>query len=257
MTTSAMKAPVIRALVLSIKDGLRGIRHILISLRNSLSRVGKVSPAPVRQFGQVLVHHFDQLADRVDRNTSSMVHRYLDPAISRRADVAVLSRITTFDEATASVIFAKISYDNLKTAIAYLCDKTDNEGHFFVSEALGAVAYGRAAAGFEAAGQENASDENARAAVLSQALLRVGMVRTGGSANAASAADAATRKIAELGVFASVLWLVIERESTPESEDGLLIDCCDLALAQAETITSALEDTQLLAELVTFSRDSV
>ncbi len=252
MTASALKAPLIRTLVLSVKDGLRGIRHILLSLRNRFARVARRSPAPMRQFGKVLVSHFDRIADRVDRNTSSIVHRYLDPEISRKADVAVLSRITSLDEASASVIFAKISYDNLKSVIAYLCDRLDHEGHFFVSEALGAVAYGRAAGSFQ-----DTACESTKAAMLLQALLRVGMVRTGSSGNAATSSDADTQKIAQMSVFSAILWLIIERESTPESEDELLIDCCDLALAQAESIYQALEDVQAMADLMAFSRESV
>lgn len=242
----------LRSLTLSVKDGLRGIRHITLSLRNWFATFAKASPRPVRKVGQALIDRFDRIADHVDRNTSRIAHRYLDPTISRRADAAVLSRIITMEEGRASVIFAKLNYDNLKPVVAYLCDKLDHEGHFFISETLGAVAYGRGEAEFT-----ESQRETEKAAILVRALLRIGMVRTSTSANAGSSTDDITRQIGRLGSFATILWLVIERESTPESEYALLFDCCDLALAQLEAIENAIDDQHKLAELIKFSRDAV
>lgn len=242
----------IRSLALSIKDGLRGVRHVLQSLRNRFVSLTKASPTPVRKVGQALIDRFDRIADQVDRNTSRIVHRYLDPNISRSADTAVLSRIIALEEGKASIVFAKLNYDNLKPVVAYLCDKFDHEDHFFISETLGAVAYGRGVAEFD-----NSENEAVKAAALVRALLRIGMVRTSTSTNAGNSTEETTRLIAQLASFTVILWLVIERESTPESEDSLLFDCCDFALAQTEKISLAIDNKSDLAELIAFSKDVV
>jgi len=234
------------------------VRLIVRLLRNRAGRLLDFSPAPVKSLGTVVVDRFDRIADRVNRNTSRIAHRYLDPKVSRKADVAVLSRLAALDDANASVIFAKLSYDNMKNAVAYLCNRCDSSSSFFISEMLGAVAYGKAAGSFK-----SEIPEAEKAAALMQSLLQIGMLRTGNSANAANAQQRTTRQIASLSAFATVLWLIIERELTPESEEELLIDCCDLSLAQSEAIETAF-DTQTpteamaaLVELVEFSKRSV
>ena len=123
---------------------------------------------------------------------------------------------------------------------------------------LGAVAYGKVAGTFK-----SQNPEAEKAAALMQSLLQIGMLRTGKSANAANVNQRTTRQIACLSAFAIVLWLIIERELTPESEEELLIDCCDLSLAQSDAIVSALDTTSpaeamtALLELVEFSKRSV
>ena len=248
----------IRSISLSIKDSLRGVRLMVRLLRNRMESLLDFSPGPVKSLGTVVVDRFDRIADRVNRNSSRIAHRYLDPKVSRKADVAVLSRLAALDDANASVIFAKISYDNMKYAVPYLCNRCDSESSFFISEMLGAVAYGKVAGSFKS---QNPDSE--KAAVLMQSLLQIGMLRTGKSANAANAQQRTTRQIACLSAFATVLWLIIERELTPESEEELLIDCCDLSLAQSEAIEMTLktdapaDSLAALVELVEFSKRSV
>jgi len=258
LTDRSIFITLIRSISLSIKDSLRGVRLIVRSLRNRAENLLDFSPRPVKLLGTVVVDRFDRIADRVNRNSSRIAHRYLDPKVSRKADVAVLSRLVVLDDANASVIFAKISYDNMKYAVPYLCNRFDSESNFFISEMLGAVAYGKVAGSFE-----SQNPEAEKAAVLIQSLLQIGMLRTSKSANAANAQQHTTRQIACLSAFAIVLWLIIERELTPESEEELLMDCCDLSLAQSDAIETALhrdasaDSLAALVELVEFSKRSV
>jgi len=258
LTDRSIYITLIRSISLSIKDSLRGVRLIVRSLRNRAANLLDFSPRPVKLLGTVVVDRFDRIADRVNRNSSRIAHRYLDPKVSRKADVAVLSRLLVLDDANASVIFAKISYDNMKYAVPYLCNRFDSGSNFFISEMLGAVAYGKVAGSFK-----SEKPEAEKAAVLMQSLLQIGMLRTSKSANAANAQQRTTRQIACMSAFAIVLWLIIERELTPESEEELLMDCCDLSLAQSEAIETALGtdasagSLAALVELVEFSKRSV
>ena len=67
----------IRSISLSIKDSLRGVRLIVRVLRNRAESLLDFSPGPVKSLGTVVVDRFDRIADRVNRNSSRIAHRYL------------------------------------------------------------------------------------------------------------------------------------------------------------------------------------
>lgn len=228
---------------LPVKEALRGVRHVLLSVRGAALRSGDRLPRPLRAFGGEAAGRLDRLAARVDRNSSLVAHRYLDPAISRDAETAAFSRLVQHGD--AAVLFAKVAYDNLKLTVPYMCRNAERQESFFISEMLAAMAYRKAARRF--AGRD---DDIEKAALLLAAMLRTGVVRTAASANAAQSSEQAVRRLARMATFATVLWLVVARDCTPQGEEKLLFACCDLAIVLAPEIDAAGDDGGQLAALL-------
>lgn len=235
---------------LPIKEALRGIRHVVMVARDVAICFKDRLPDSLRSFGTAVIMRFDRFAAKVDRNSSLAVHRFLDPAISRDAETAAFSRLISRD--AAAILFAKVAYDNLKLTIPYICRNTELHESFFVSEMLAAFAYRKAAKGFP-----DTSDDIEKAALLLSSMCHSGVIRTAVSANAFRSSDDAIRGLAGMANFATVLWLVVARDCTPEGEEGLLFACCDLAIVLAPQIDEAGEDSTRLNALLNTHADMV
>ena len=232
------------ALALPIKDLLRGIRHVLLGIRNQVSCLKNRLPRSLRRLGDMLIGRIDGLAARVDRNSSLVIHRYLDPEISRDAETAAFSKLIQREE--APMLFAKIAYENLKSTTDYLCRTAEHHDRFFISEMFAALAYRKAAQAFG-----DTETDLEKASVLLSSLLQTGPVRTASSTNAAVSPDEDVRQLARAASFAIVLWLVVARDCTPEGEEQLLFACADLSLAIIDRIEEAGEDSAELHMLLT------
>lgn len=240
----APHAPIVYGnIALVLKEGLRGARYLVKSARHGCVRLFHAMPSAIRRPILGLVAQFDTIAERVDRRTSNAAHHYLDPAIARDSDTATFSKIIARQD--ASVLFAKITYDNLKLIIAYLSPTMEIEEKFFISEMLSACAYRKAAARFDSL--ERDSD---KAGLLAAHLLVQGVVRTPASTNAAKSANSDIGRLARVSSFANMLWLVVARDYVPEREEHLLYACCDLALVIAEQIEGAGQDDAQLGALL-------
>lgn len=233
----------LRGMALPVKDALRGVRYGLQSFRDAAVSLQSRLPGPLNTLGAAAIDRLDRVATEVDRNTSLVVHRYLDPLIARDAETAAFSNLIAHPN--APLLFARIGYDNLKPLIAYICKNYDHEESFFISEMLAAIAWQRAAAAMD-----ETNDDTKKAALLLVSMSATGVVRTTTSANAARSSVDVTHKIARVAGFALIVWLLIERNCTPEDEEALLFTCCDLALALGEMIDAAGDDAALLSDLI-------
>lgn len=227
---------------LPVKDVLRGVRYGLRSVRDTAASLQSKLPGPLGTLGAATIEHVDWLATKVDRNSSHVVRRYLDPLIMRDADRAVFSKLITLPN--APVLFAKAVYDHLKPSVAYIARTLDLDEHVFISEMLAAVAYQRVAATL------NDVDDVEKAAVLLTSMLETGVIRTATSQSAAESTDPATRRLAKMACFGIVLWLAVKADEEDADEEGLLFTCCDLAMALDAEIDAADDDEAALAGLL-------
>lgn len=228
---------------LPLKEALRGIRHILRAVRDRVACVLSALPNRVRPLGSAAVKQFDRVADRVDRRSSYLAHRYFDPQIAPDAETAALSKLIKRDD--AAVFFAKVAYDNLKLVTAYICHSLGHEENYFISEMLAALAFRRAESRFA-----TTTSDREKAGLLLASMYQTGILRTSASANAAKSADASVEKLARIAGFSTMLWLNVEKDCAPEGEEALLFACCDLAIAIADDIVSAGDDAEELTELL-------
>ena len=222
------------------------MRHIGFWLRKRIASLFNKLPSSIQTVSDAAIGAFDNIADKVDRNTGAMAHRYLDPKIARFADEAILARLANLDNTSASVLYAKVMYDNLKTATAYFCRSLNVDQQFFISEMLAAVAYGRAASTIQ-----TTYCVQRKAAELLLATQSIGVVRTATGANAALASDDEIATVSKAASFAALLWLIIERGNSPFDEEVLLVDCCDLTLARLEQVNAVGPDVQSTETLLT------
>lgn len=230
-------------IALVLKEALRGTRYIVLSSRYFWGDLFKLLPAFIRRPIFKMVNRFDELAEKVDNKTSRAAHYYLDPAIARDSETATFSKIVVRED--APVVFAKLTYDNLKRIVKYLSSAMNIEEKFFISEMLSACAYRKSVNKFA-----DMEQDRAKAGLLNSNLMHQGAIRTHTSTNAANSSDEDIRKLARVSCFANMLWLVVERDYAPESDEDLLYACCDLAFVIAGQIDNAGKDYQKLGELL-------
>lgn len=229
--------------VLVLKEGLRGIRHISLYVRSLGLRVTSYLPEFIRRPTRTAVSHVDHIAEKVERRTSDVVHYYLDPEITRDSESATFAKILVREN--AAVLFAKTTYDNLKITLDYLSPTLEVSDKFFISEMLSACAYRKSS------GQFNGfEDDYNKAGLLVAQLIRQGAIRTGKSKNAVKSSELNVTQLVKVSCFAHMLWLVIAREYVPERERDLLYACCDLSVVIFEQIEAAGDDPQKLGELL-------
>lgn len=231
---------------LPLKEGLRGVRHILRAIRDRVACVLSSLPDKLRPFGSAAVKQFDRIADRVDRRSSYLAHRYFDPQIAPDAKTAAFSKLIKRDD--AAVFFAKVAYDNLKLVTAYICNSLEREENYFISEMLAALAFRRAEARFA-----GATSDREKAGLLLASMYQTGILRTSASANATKSTDASIEKLARIAGFSTMLWLNVEKDCAPEGEEALLFACCDLAIAIADDVMSAGDDAEKLTDLLSLN----
>ena len=228
---------------LVIKDGLRGVRHILLYLRSVGIRGISLFPAFLKRPSTSVVRRVDSLAEHVERRVAHVVHQYLDPAITRDSEMATFSKIAIRQDAPC--LFAKTTYDNLKPALLYVRQRVELQEDFFISEMLSACAYRKAQVDVSA----NADDYKNGASVLIQ-LMQQGVIRTHKSRNAYRSSNPKIQKVAEIAYFAHMLWLLIARDYRAAYENHLLYACCDLSFVIHDQIRQAGHDTEHLARLL-------
>ena len=228
---------------LMLKEILRATKFIARSIRRICRKIFMTFPEFMRRPIFSMVKRLDQITDEVDRKTSNVMHQYLDPNIARDSNSATLSKIIVHDN--ASVIFAKLTYDNLKLIVKHFSAVMEIEEKFFISEMLSARAYQKSAAQFNSVEQDEI-----KAGMINSTLLHQGVIRTQRSLNAANSPDKEIKKLAEISCFANMLWLVVVRDYVPEHEEDLFYACCDLSYVIAEQIEEAGDDYQKLGELL-------
>lgn len=229
--------------VLVLKEGLRGVRHLSLYARSLGLRVTSYLPGFIRRPTRSAVSHVDHIAERIERRTSDVVHHYLDPEITRDSETATFAKI--LDRENAAVLFAKTTYDNLKITLNYLSPTLEVSDKFFISEMLSACAYRKSAAHFN-----DFEEDYTKAGLLVAQLIRQGAIRTRKSKNAARSSELNVTQLAIVSCFAHMLWLVIAREYVPERERDLLYACCDLSLVISKQIEEAGDDPLMLGELL-------
>ena len=230
-------------IALSLKEALRGIRHVLRATRDRIACALSALPGRFKPMGSAAVRRFDRLAYRVDRRSSDIAHRYFDPQITPDANTAALAKLIGRDD--AAILFAKVAYDSLKTATGYVGEALDQRDNFFISEMLGALAFRRAETGFG-----DAQNDRERAALLLVSMYRTGIVRTAATVNATRSTKRSVERTARISCFAVILWLSVEKSFAPEDEAALLFACCDLAIAIGDEIVSAGDDADALEALL-------
>lgn len=239
----AFRSYVFDNVVLVLKEGLRGIRHLSLYARSLGLRVTSHLPGFLRRPTRSAVSHVDHIAEKVERRTSNVVHHYLDPEITRDSETATFAKILSREN--APVLFAKTTYDNLKITLEYLSPSLEVNDKFFISEMLSACAYRKAASNFD-----SLDEDCTKAGLLVAQLIRQGAIRTHMSKNATKSSELNVIQLAKVSCFAHMLWLVIAREYVPERERDLLYACCDLCVVIFEQIEEAGDDPQKLGELL-------
>lgn len=240
---ASVEALLFHAVALPLKEALRGIRHIMRATRDRFACVLSSLPDKIRPLGSAAVDRFDRIADRVDRRSSYIAHRYFDPQIAPDAGTAALAKLIKRND--APVFFAKVAYDNLKLVTAYSCDALEREENYFISEMLAALAYRRVESQIL-----TSNDDKERAGLLLSSMYRTGVIRTSASINAVKSADPAVEKLARISCFSTMLWLNVEKDCAPEGEEALLFACCDMAIAVADEVVQAGDDVEALAKLL-------
>lgn len=228
---------------LILKECLRGARHLTLYARYLGLKVLSSFPAFIRRPTRSVVTRVDHLAEEVERRTSFVIHQYLDPDITRDSQTATFSKIIIRED--APVVFAKISYDNLKLIVAYLSPTLEVDDKFFISEMLSACAYRKSAAHFA-----EFEKDRTKAGLLAAQMMHQGVIRTHNSTNAVKSASANVAQLAKVSCFAHLLWMVIARDYAPEQENNLLYACCDLSAVIAGQIEEAGEDPHKLGEIL-------
>lgn len=237
-------------IAIALKEGLRGARYMALTGRMLFLQLVSKLPFGLKTPITKSVHKFDVIAQRVDEETSKVVHHYLDPSIARDSDNATFSKIIARDD--ASVVFAKTSYDNLKQIVNYLSPHIGIEQKFFISEMLSACAFRKAFSQFQ-----SVDGDHTRAAILVEQLLQQGAIRTQTSSNAAKSDIPEIAQLARVSCFANMLWLSLARDYVPDREEDLLYACCDLALVIDQQIEDATGDIEKFGELLKYHAEIV
>jgi hypothetical protein len=197
-----------------------------------------------------VVRRIDNFAEQVKKKTTTVVHQYFDPAITRDSEVATFAKIVLHDD--APLIFAKTSLKYLDLTLEYLTPKPELKEQFFISEMLSALAYRKA----NIEKVEEVDEFSSAAVVLSQ-LMKQGAIRTHKGLNAYHSQDQDVRKLVGVSYFAHMLWLLIARDYEPELEHPLLYSCCDLSSVIFEQIVEAGQDVEKLSRLLRLHAEMV
>ncbi len=225
------------AATLPVKDALRMLRFTMKRGRTLLDRPLAPVPSPISEMARTVLRDFDQVADRVNDIAAGLSHRFLDSGDPGRLRAATLEDIENIGE--AEIVFAQAAYRGLTCALRYL---GANEG--LVSEVRIAEAY-------KTAIQSGAADKDrfAIAAALMQELVQRKVVRDLLSGPGPEGDSLAEAELANVSVFALILWFLVERETDQDDVEALLLTCCDVARALEPDLAERCGDTDRLREL--------
>ena len=221
---------------LPLKDALRGLRYVLRRGRDVFDVPAALAPPPVSATARTVLGQVDQLAHRADQAAGGLLHRLMDvPGTGRHLPVPAYTQPA--DQLDSPEAFAQAVYRGLSHLLDCLGARDS-----VISEVEAAAAYGTVAAGPDQAG---------RAAALMVALhdrrvIREVAVPVGIASGAAPAA------LATQALFGFCLWLLIEPPEPPLTDEMLLEDCAEVALALASKLPPGRPDPAAMAVL--FSR---
>ncbi|SIQ47309.1 hypothetical protein SAMN05880590_104258 [Rhizobium sp. RU35A] len=217
----------------TLREVLRGVRHVLRSGRKSLQDVGAMEnlPEPAARLARTLIGDVDDLARGLDGMASRIAGKVIP---SNGSPVTPFAEFNAHPQGDAP--FAVVAYEALKKAVRHL-----HARNAFISEAA-------ARAAFQRMRQSAAPGQTAEAsaAVLLLAMLDLRVVR-------AETLTAETRlKAADVDVLASfsvLLWLLADRSDA--DHDMALLSACELSQALADGIlqASASRDVDALRRL--------
>lgn len=211
----------------TLREVLRGVRHVLRSGRKSLEDVSVMEnlPEPAARLARTLLGDVDDLARGLDGVASRLAGKVLPSTTSPTAPFAEF-RAHPQGEAP----FAVVAYEALKKAVRHL-----HADGAFISEAA-------ARAAFQRMRQSALPHHTAEmcVAILLLAMLDLKVVRT-----ETTTAEARHRAgdVDVLANFAVLLWLLADRSDA--DHDMALVSACELSRALADTILQASANRDL------------
>lgn len=239
-----------------LKESLRGVRHVILYIRGKFLSLFGILPNFVAKPVDSVTVRVDNIAERFDRRTSKVVHKYLDPSPHVDPRSLTLAQALEQDD---PYLFAKNTYDNMKIVVPYISEQLSKTDQYFISEFFAACSFRRAMSTYSKL-KTNSKISNALfsytgehfelAGHLTHQLIKLGVIRTKHSVNAVSSADSLVNRVASLSCFAVMLYLLISRKPSEEREDYLLLLCCDLSLNVADEIMHAKGNPAALGKML-------
>lgn len=223
----------------TLREVLRGVRHVLRNGRKSIQDVGALEalPEPAARLAKTLLGDVDNFARGLDGVASRFAGKVLTSAASPSTPFAEFSAHPQGDAP-----FAVVAYEALKKALRHL-----HAQNAFISEAAARTAFQRM--------RQSAKPEQtveASAAVLLLAMLDLRVVRIEGPSSPAHPHAAEADVLAS---FAVLLWLLADRSDA--DSDLALVSACELSQALAQTILSASTRREVDALRKLFERYAV
>lgn len=220
---------------LPLKDALRCFRFRLKHGRRMLDPVATRLPGRLGGFAQQTLSGVDSISTTVDSALSQAAHRYLDRTPASQGFDQWPGNLTADD--SLDVLFAQTLYRQLRTALRVL-----GANDILISERLAAGIYRTAVR----EGQHAAP--HGLAADLVVRLMESEAIGTF-PRDAAQPADNDRDKVL-IALFAVILWMQIDRAGSDDSEDALLVLCCDVVRALGPAIVSCRGDRAKLAGML-------
>ncbi|WP_165223089.1 hypothetical protein [Affinirhizobium pseudoryzae] len=220
----------------TLREVLRGVRHVLRSGRKSLKDVSAMEnlPEPAARLARTLLGDMDDLARGLDGMASRIAGKVLPSATSPATPFAEFRAHPQGDAP-----FAVVAYEALKKAVRHL-----HASNAFISEAAARAAFQRMR---QATSPEQTSE--ACSAILMLAMLDLKVVR----------AEPVTAEVRHgagdvdvLATFAVLLWLLADRSDA--DHDMALVSACELSRALADSILQASAKRDLAALRKLFER---
>lgn len=211
----------IRPDTITLREVLRGVRHVLRNGRKSMQDVGALEalPEPASRLAKTLLEDVDHLARGLDGVASRFAGKVLTSTASPATPFAEFNAHPQGDAP-----FAVVAYEALKKALRQL--HADNA---FISEAAARSAFQRMR---QSVKPDQTVEMSAAALLLAMLDLRVVRMEGPSSEAHAHAGDADV-----LASFAVLLWLLAERSDA--DYDLALVSACELSQALADAILRA------------------
>jgi hypothetical protein len=217
----------------TLREVLRGVRHVLRNGRKSMQDVGALEnlPEPAARLARTLLGDVDDLARGLDGLASRLAGKVLTSTASPAAPFAEFMAHPQGDAP-----FAVVAYEALKKALRHL-----HASDAFISEAAARSAFQR----MRQSARPKQTPETS-AAVLLLAMLDLKVVR---AEEPLSQVRPVAGEADTLASFSVLLWLLAERSDA--DYDMALLSACELSQALAEVIVRgcAAGDVEALRKL--------
>lgn len=220
-----------------IMDGLRTLRHVARQVKRHTKAFGpdRVLPEPFSHQARSMLEQVDGVTSMIGRQTEDVVRRIL-----KGTHGPAQSLDTLIKDRNAVEAFSRTVYSGLRTALEQLGAK----------DAL--VLEAAAQQAFLATLDEINPDQDEFSARLYVHLLSKQVVRDVADSDTSTAS---AQDIPAIAVFAVVLWLICDRDTT--DDDELIQACGSLALGLRKEIIIAGQDTATLFRLFSEFRHHV